>query len=313
MTKPSKLLTTDDIARIQSLYPPLTEDEFRYSLVAFNVKSPDPNDPSIYMVTIVKTNADWNLLSSMTHKCYIKHRIPSIPNQAPTIYQWFHELKVFTEDLNLEQTPKFVTKSLMSIEPKSSFFENVNINFASSKNATASKRKRGKFVYYYYVEPDTNKIHHLEEPEARRLYCKKFEQSIMFPQSPARPVFERLWRTCMSRSRSIPVVLRGYAILDNLTTPTKISERYNDCYHAFGDSYCIAEMLINYPHLENCIWNREVPIKSAPVKQPIVRPIVSYTNPHNGKYGGNTFEPEIETYETHNIDESHVTEFVDDE
>lgn len=277
-------LTATEIENIRSSYPPLTEDEFRYSLIAMNVKCPDLKDPSIFIVSPIKTNPDWNLLSSMTHKCYIKHRIPAIINQAPTIEQWYQELRVYPDELDLEKPPTKISSSLFAIEPKHSFFMEANINFASSKNCRKRKQK-GRFVYYYYVEPETNNILHLAEPEARQLYCKKFEQSIMFEKSPARPVFETLWKMCMRRSRHIPIVFRGYGIDDNLVSTTRITEKYHDYSKSFSNIYCLTEMLLKFPHLENCIWNREIPMKTNPVIRKAIplRPTVVYTNPHIGK------------------------------
>lgn len=291
-------LTETEVSNLRKLYPPLTEDEFRYSLIRFGTKAPDTKDPSLLVVSPIKTNKDWNLLSSMTHKCYIKHRIPSIPNQAPTIEQWFQELRVYPDELDLDKSPSKITQSLFSVEPKESFFEEANINFASSKNCRRRK-ENGRFVYYYYVEPETNKVLHLAEPEARQLYCKKFEQTIMFEKSPARPVFETLWRICMGRSRNIPIIMRGYGVVDCLDKTTKIIDRYHDYRYTFGNIYCLVEMLLKFPNLENCIWNREIPLKTNPIvpRATTKRPVVLYSNPHQGKnYDDDSKTNEVEEF-----------------
>lgn len=287
-TLPTTLLTPDQIKEIISSYPPLTENEFRYSLINMSVKAPDPKDPSIMLVSPIKTNEKYSLLSSMTHKCYIRHRIPQISNQAPTIEQWFQELRVYPEELNMpDNIPHSITKTakanLMQYEPLDIFFSNANTNFASSKNARGKKIK-GHFIYYYYIDPETNKVMHLDEPEARQLYCKKYEQSIMFEKSPARPVFEQLWKSCMSRSRDIPVVFRGYCVDNILDKPTRIADRYHDYRVSFSCVYCLAEMILKFPHLEKCIWNTEVPPKTTPRKRMFhQRPTIIYNNPHIGK------------------------------
>lgn len=276
-------LTFEQISTIVSSYPPLSDSEFRYSAIRKGCYSPNPKDPSILLIQLTKTNKDYSLLSSMTHKCYIKHRISSVSNQAPTIEQWLQELRVYPDEL--DRSNKTESKRLFDLEPSQNFFTSVNANFASSAHARL-KKKRGHFIYYYYIDPTTNQVRHLNEPEARQLYCKKFEQSIIFEKSPAKPVFESLWKLCMSRSRDIPIVLRGYCIQNNLESPTSIADQYHNYNTLFGSTYCIAEMLINYPHLDQCIWNREVApkiIPKAPKPKPSERPKVTYSNPHADK------------------------------
>lgn len=251
-------VTPEDVEMLIKTFPPLTEDDFRFSAVSQHVRAPDPKDNSIMLVMPLKSDKEYSLLSSMTHKCYIRHRIPQIPNQAPSIEQWYQELRVYRHELDINIPPKTPNSELIEYEPKTSFFYEANINFASSTNARRKKAK-GQFIYYYYIDPETNEVKHLLEPQARQLYCKKYEQTILFDKSPARKVFLSLWRKCMGRSREIPIVIRGYNVLDELHWRTHISERYHDYGLAFGHEYCLAEMLINFPNIDNCIWNREEP------------------------------------------------------
>lgn len=272
------------IADIKSNYPPLTEDEFRYSKVSRGVPKADAKGGSIILVSLLKSDRKYFLLSSMSHKCYIKHRIPNIPNQAPTIEQWFQELRVYPHELDLPSIPKYRAKNLRDAKPKPEFFANANENFATSLNARYKKEK-GWFAYYYYVEPESNRILHLDEPEARQLYCKKYEQSIMFEKSPARPVFEELWRTCMTRSRNIPIVLKNRGIENSLDKPINIADKYHDYGHCFSATYCLTEMLVKYPNLDQCIWNVEIAPKEQPPHVRIARPrpMIVYSNPHKDK------------------------------
>ena len=278
-----KSLSPETIASLTEEYPPLVPEEFRFSLIRKGYKPP-ADDGSILLITPTKANPDYALLSSSTHKCYVKHRISDISNQAPTIEQWFQELRVYPDELDLPAIPARKSKDLFKAHPKPTFFRDADINFASSKNARGKKHP-GWFVYYYYVEPVTYQVLHLDEPEARQLYCKKYEQSIMFDKSPAKPVFECLWRKCMTRSRSIPIVLRGHGITESLDRHLSIPDLYHDYHHCFPFIYCLAEMLLKFPHLDQCIWNREVAPKSIPIfhSDPRPRKMVSYTDPHIGK------------------------------
>lgn len=303
-------LSTDDITQIQQSYPPLMEDEFRYSRIVTNSGNPAPNadDPSLLIIGIYKSNKQWNLLSSMTHKCYINHRIPSIPNQAPTIEQWYQELRVYPDELMCDKPPRTINANVLKYDPKPEFFSDANVNFASSKNCRI-KKKKGRFAYYYYIEPQTNRVLHLPEPEARQLYCKKFEQSITFAQSPAKPVFDNLWRTLMCRSRNIPIVMRGYKVDDSLDKPLSIVEKYHDFSVTFGDIYCLVEMLLKYPHLDRCIWNTEIPSKTIPKRIPKPKPVVKYNNPHSIK----VYKCDrVGNVDVHEIDNDDVDAFVSD-
>lgn len=277
-------LTSAKIADIKSNYPPLTEEEFRYSKVSKGISKAESKGGNMLLVPLIKTGGKYFLLSPLSHKCYIKHRIPEIPNQAPTIEQWFQELRVFPNELDLPNIPRLRTKATIAANPKPEFFKNANDNFASSLNARHRKEK-GWFVYYYYVEPESNRILHLDEPEARQLYCKKFEQSIMFERSPARPVFEELWRTCMTRSRNIPIVLKSRGIQNSLDAPSSVANKYHDYRHCFSATYCLTEMLLKFPNLDKCIWNVEVAPKEQPpyIGIPRPKPTLVYDNPHRDK------------------------------
>lgn len=281
MSKTPKLLTKPAIETLLKEYPPLTEEEFRYSKVSRGLPSFAAKDGKVLLVNLLKSNPKYFPLSPSAHNCYIKHRIPNIPNQAPTIEQWFQELRVYPNELDLPKIPRYRTKEVMEANPKPIFFENANINFASSKNARFRK-ERGWFAYYYYVEPYSNKVLHLDEPEARQLYCKKYEQSITFDKSPARPIFEELWRMCMVRSRSIPIVLKSKGIDNSLDKHISISEKYHDYRRCFSAVYCLVEMLTKFPNLDQCIWNLETPPKEQPpyIRPEINRPSLVYNNPH---------------------------------
>lgn len=277
-------LSPTEVQSVISQYPPLLEEEFRYSAIRKGNKSPSSKDPNILLVAPIISNPEYSILSSYTHKCYIKHRIPEIANQAPTIEQWFQELRVYPDELEMTHIPPRKNKCLFKINPKPTFFRDVDVNFASSKNVRGKKHP-GWFVYYYYVDPVSLQVLHLDEPEARQLYCKKYEQSIMFEKSPAKPVFESLWRRCMTRSRSIPIVLRGHGITESMDKHLSIPTLYHDYRHCFPFIYCLVEMLMKYPHLDQCIWNVETPPKMIPTfyTDPRPRVPITYTDPHAGK------------------------------
>lgn len=288
LTNPQRL-SNSEITNIIKNYPPLTFEEFRYSQINIRKRAPDEKDPSIMIISPIKSNKHYSLLSAMTHKCYIKHRITQIPNQAPSIAQWFAELQVYPDELN---TSVRINKNNYDVvkycDPKTSFFTEANINFASSQNARQKKERKGYPVYYYYVDPQTNRPMHLNSAEIRQLYCCKYEQTIMFEQSPARPVFEQLWKKLMTRSRDIPILMRGFGIDERLDSSIDIRAKYMNTLEKWNEIHCLVEMLVNFPNIDNCIWHSTQPVytpyyKPQRKKDMFPRPKVTYTNPHSGK------------------------------
>lgn len=277
-----KPLTDKEIYELTSSYPPITECEFRYSNIKCFGKAPSADDRNYIYFLITKSCKIWSLLSTLSHVCYINHHIPQIKHPAPTLAQWYNELHVYLDELDVDKIPYKNSESLRIYGPIQSFFDNANENFVTPLNARP-KKKKGRFAYYYYVDPSTNDVKHLTESEARQLFCKKYEQSILHPSSVAKPVFERLWKICITRSRSKPIIFRGYNIVNNLTDTTHIADRYHDFSKDFSEIYCLAEMVCHYPDMSKCIWNREEPLemtKIPKVSTVLPPPVIVYSNPH---------------------------------
>ena len=226
----------------------LTEDDFRFSKIKMYTKLPNFDEDQI-IIKPLKGDKTYYPLSPMIHKCYISHNIKNINNDAPTLEQFWQELKVFRNEVANEMKP------LIDREPLPEFFTNANANFASSQNARRRKQK-GKPLYYYHINEETGKVEHLDYKSARKIYCKKYEKTTLTKNSESLRLFQYLLSLCKNRNRNKPVIIRGYDVINSLEEPTNIEERYNDLSSPFGHEYCLAEMLIHYPNLENCVWNR---------------------------------------------------------
>ena len=180
--------------------------------------------------------------------------IKQIPNEAPSLEQYWEELKVYKPEL------EDGNEDPMKREPKESFFTNVNINFASSQ---LSRRKKKPYkatdtpVYYYHINPETNEVEHLSLNDAKKYYCKLYEQTTLWPKSESLKCFQYLLTLCKNRDEDLPIIIRSHDVVDSPLHPVNIEEEYHDAKKAFGCGYCLAEMLIHYPKLEECIWNRE--------------------------------------------------------
>lgn len=216
------------------------------------------------VIQLLRTDKTYSPLSHSVHKCYIQHNIPQIPNEAPTLQQFFIELTVYEDDLQRDDP----NKPLKECEPNEAFFKNANDNFASSTNARRFKPTRmrhyGRYtkwmkpIYYYYVDPLTKQSMHLSPIEARRLYCKTYESTTLTKGTNSYKLFKYLHELCIKRDRTYPIVILGVYARDALDQPTDIAEAFYDTDHVYFEEYCLAEMLIHYPNLNKCVWHRKI-------------------------------------------------------
>lgn len=230
----------------------LTIDDFRFSKIRMCIKAPKVNRKQI-LITLTKANPTYNMLSSLVHRSYIEHNIPEINNSAPTVEQYWQELMVYKDDI--EYVPsKHLQQKFTS--PSTTFFKNANLNFASSNNARYYKYASNlKPKYYYHINTDTKQPEYLPIVMARKFYCKAYEQDIM-NNNESKSLFLLLLNLCKTRDKSFPIIVRGYTVIDNLDNVTNIESLYKNKDIKFGHEYCLVEMLIHYPNLNECVWNK---------------------------------------------------------
>ena len=229
----------------------LTINDFRFSKIKQYTKFPTINKEQL-IVKLVKSDGTFGSLSSQYHRSYIEHNIPEIPNSCPTICQFWEELKVYRCDLKDEKTYPMITRKL-----KEDFFTSANLNFASANNARFHKYyTRLVPYYYYYYNTKTNTPERLEMSKAKKIFCKVYENDIMNNKK-SKATFMLLLALCKTRNKEYPVVIRGFENHDNMDGPTDIQKLYENPKEDFNCEYCLVEMLIHYPKLEECIWNKE--------------------------------------------------------
>lgn len=229
----------------------LTINDFRFSKIKRYTKFPTINKEQL-IVKLVKTDGTFGSLSSQYHRSYIEHNIPEIPNSCPTICQFWEELKVYRCELKDEKTYPMITRKL-----KQDFFKSANLNFASANNARFHKYYAQLVpYYYYYYNTKTNTPEKLEMSKAKKIFCKVYENDIMNNKK-SKTTFMLLLTLCKTRNKEYPVVIRGFENCDNMDGPTNIQKLYEDPKDDFNCEYCLVEMLIHYPKLEECIWNKE--------------------------------------------------------
>ena len=227
----------------------LTINDFRFSKIVLYSKLPPINKEQM-LVRIIKTDPVYYTLSVLYHRSYIQHNIPQIPNSCPTIAQYWEELKVYRRELGDDGV-----YPVRNRRPRNSFFEEANLNFASSRNARIHKYN-GTLVpiYYYHFNTEKNEPEFLNMKDAKKYFCREYERDIMSNEE-SKATFLLLLTLCKNRNKNFPVVIRGYANHDNMHTPIDIKKIYEDPKFEFSCEYCLVEMLIHYPNLNECIWN----------------------------------------------------------
>lgn len=139
---------------------------------------------------------------------------------------------------------------------KENFFEDINSNFATAKNARIHKYN-GQLIpaYYYYFNTEKNEPEFMYVNEAKKIYCKMYEKDIMEHEE-SRITFMLLLSQCKIRNKEFPVMIRGYGVMDAPDEVVDLKQIFENPKLDFSFEYCLVEMLIHYPNLNECIWNR---------------------------------------------------------
>lgn len=204
---------------------------------------------SIIVIRLTKYDSTFNSLTSFYHHEYIKHNIPNISNEAPTLEQYYQELLVYKPEIIREKN-----KRLIECEPNQDFFIKANENFTVSNNSRQFKYKYRPLYYYYF---DNNKVIHLNLQEARKLYCKKYQELIM-NNDESKFIFMNIINLCKNRDKNKKIIISAENIKDiDEINEIIFNEWYNNTTKIFTFYHCLIEMLIKYPNFENCIWNKE--------------------------------------------------------
>lgn len=223
---------------------PLTMNDFRFSKVSINKVPPEINRRQI-LVKLNPLGKDFRLLSALYHVRYIEHNIPEIPNSAPTVEQYWQTLKVYRKDR---------PNGPLIAAPKKSFFEEANINFASASLTKYKYTSSTVPIYYYHYNTKTRQPEFLSLKEGKILYCKEYQREIMEVEE-RKEVFLLLLSRCKSRDRNYPVIIRNKGVNDYMDEPIDLEYIIENPKIDIDCAYCLAEMLIHYPNLDECIWN----------------------------------------------------------
>ena len=242
-----------------SISKPITEDSyhlnnssFLFSKASINFKSPIPVHNQLF-IRLFPSDPVYAVLSTQYNYKFFNHNIPEIPNTAPTIDQLWHHLLVYRNELSTTSS-KY---PLINREPNTEFFTSVNENFASYKNAKGVKNKDRVPLYYYMYDLKNKKPLHVPVWEAKRMFCKMYENYAMNTKQ-CRSLIEIILKIIPYMNREFPIIIRGSGVpVDGMTKVTNLNEKYKDERSDFSPEYCLAEILIHYPDLKRCSWNMD--------------------------------------------------------
>lgn len=185
------------------------------------------------------------LSSRFSYLFKLKHNFKEIEIDAPTLEQYYQMMKVLRKDL-----PRGIkTTNIYDYEPTNKFYMAAYDNFVSKYMSCKTKNKT-KTLYWYYHDIETNQNIKIRQIQAKRIYCKLYQYMIV-----RRPMFYILANQYKNYKGNINI-LSQYSIekynhfesQQDLVNFFKTDEDFTDCY-------CLMEILINYPNLQNCFWN----------------------------------------------------------
>ena len=182
----------------------------------------------------------------------LKHNFDEIEINAPTLEQYYQYFKVTAKDI--DGTAKHSTDELQQMDPSDVLFDTAYNNFISSKLSTNNKTSRSNnVVYWYYKDAIDNDERKLTICQAKRIYCKLYEFMII-----QRPIFRILIEQYKNYEGKVNIV--SEYIEKNFThfaTKEQVVEFFKNPKLDFTDCYCLMEILVNFPNLNNCLWNQK--------------------------------------------------------
>ena len=209
------------------------------------------------VVLLINGSPFYELASIHPLKNKIKHNCKMIQNECPTLEQYYQQFKVLKRDTKYDE--KVISPT--NRELTSSFYKNIDDSFITCKNAMyfkhymnerATARIRAFKSYYWLYFNENGDIMKLTMKQAKKLYCKLYEHLVAGSH-----LFKILHEQFKLRD-DVKIVIKSHGALEKYNyfeNKKEFIDFFNNDSTDFSDCYCLAEMLINYPKLENCIWN----------------------------------------------------------
>lgn len=213
------------------------------------------------VVMLINGTPYYQLSSIYPLKRRIKHNCKLIPNDCPTLEQYYQQFKVLKRDISKKNDK--VNKRVRDRELDNSFYTNINNNFITSRYATYFKYytsmpmtahiRSSKVYYWVYFDDKTNELIKWDIQQAKRIYCKLYEHLVI------NTTIFQLIHEQYKLNKELKLIIKSHGALEKYTQFTnrqELMDFFNNPTTDFSDCYCLAEILINFPKLENCVWNK---------------------------------------------------------
>lgn len=157
---------------------------------------------------LIRTQNPYDPILPTVYHGYIRHNIPEIQNEAPTLNKWYHDLMVTRQDLEEKVGSKIKTCSLFDKEPSEAFFKGVNDSFICSLGRNRIMKPMVP-IYFYTVFDGSPK--HVSIPESRMIYGRMYEKMMLKKGSDSLELLLKIRKKCIDFKASL-----GYKIPEDV-------------------------------------------------------------------------------------------------
>ena len=260
-TSSSSIISDSSIKSSSTPHIPLYElfkfrQPYKYEKFSKSIKY-NLASTTIFVLLVPNTPLWGNLCSTKYIKASIQHGIAQISNPAPTLEQYYQQFKVYHKDLNTKKR-----KNLIQLDPPQTFYASINTNFRFANNARYHKQlttniyNNKSLAYWLYYDPITKQQLKLDILHAKIIYCQKYTNQIL-NYKPARIAFYTLLDEFKATKTSIEIVSYGVkTTYQSFSSANDVEQFFMNDLFDFPDCYVLMELLLYYPKMELCIWNR---------------------------------------------------------
>ena len=243
---------------------------FTYNKHWFQIR--DESFSSDDLVIILHVNSIYAQLCSLKElKQPISHNCPNIIFPAHTLEQYYQQFKVYKHELDMtEKIPKLnlkkanmtrqqkMNEQFKRYNPSQEFYENISNNLLTSKLANYYKKYSSQRftqpIYWAYFNPTTHDIEKMTIQKAKYIYVKIYEQLVVKEH-----IFKLIHEQIQMNKNMKVIIYSGgaYSHTSKFLNQEQLKKFYDEPNTDFSDCYCLLELLVHYPNLNNVFWNKK--------------------------------------------------------
>ena len=190
----------------------------------------------------------------------VEHHNPKLTVPvAPTIESYYQNFKIFVYELRTSNSNFFAHYSYVGNAPSESTYNLIDAHFLTHQSMAYSYFKRSltyKFTYpVYWLSYDIKTKRELKLPlvYGKLAYCRLYEKFVI-----SQPLFKLLYDQYKTFEGHVGIYSYGAVnSFSRFDTQDAVINFFANSQLDFCDAYCLMEILINYPHTENCFWNND--------------------------------------------------------